>query len=140
MATGMLKFSPNNTVFIDLDLENHTANKAVDIDAEGVEWPLCGGVSGDLSVITATIANNDDLSISMDISYLNGRASKMLVHNTTEPINLIAYQGKVVVFGAENTFSDVTGAAEFSNNADGNNNPGLVITGVCAFTYAPMPA
>lgn len=139
MATGMLKFSPNNTVFIDLDLENHTANKAVDIDAEGVEWPLCGGGSGDLSVITATITNNNDLSASMDISYLNGKASKLLIHNTTEPIDLVAYQGRVVVFGADNTFSDVTGAAEFSNNADGNNNPGLVITGACAFTYALMP-
>lgn len=54
MATGMLKFSPNNTVFIDLDLENHTANKAVDIDAEGVEWPLCGG-SSDYSTATVTV-------------------------------------------------------------------------------------
>lgn len=57
MATGMLKFSPNNTVFIDLDLENHTANKAVDIDAEGVEWPLCGGGSGAFKIFKATLTN-----------------------------------------------------------------------------------
>ena len=56
MATGMLKFSPNNTVFIDLDLESHTANKAVDIDAEGVEWPLCGG-GGDFQIFKATLTN-----------------------------------------------------------------------------------
>ena len=55
MATGMLKFSPNNTVYIDLDLENHTANKAVDIDAEGIEWPLCGGGSSDYSTATVTV-------------------------------------------------------------------------------------
>lgn len=57
MATGMLKFSPNNTVFIDLDLENHTANKAVDIDAEGVEWPLCGGGGGDFQIFKAALTN-----------------------------------------------------------------------------------
>lgn len=57
MATGMLKFSPNNTVYIDLDLENHTANKAVDIDAEGVEWPLCGGGSGDFQIFKATLTS-----------------------------------------------------------------------------------
>lgn len=58
MATGMLKFSPNNTVYIDLDLENHTANKAVDIDAEGVEWPICGGGGGgDYRIITGTLSN-----------------------------------------------------------------------------------
>lgn len=60
MATGMLKFSPNNTVYIDLDLENHTANKAVDIDAEGVEWPLCGGGSGAFKIFKATLTNNTD--------------------------------------------------------------------------------
>lgn len=60
MATGMLKFSPNNTVYIDLDLENHTANKAVDIDAEGVEWPICGGGGGgDYRIIKGTITNSD---------------------------------------------------------------------------------
>lgn len=63
MATGMLKFSPNNTVFIDLDLENHTANKAVDIDAEGVEWPLCGGGSGDFKIFKATLTNNTDNNV-----------------------------------------------------------------------------
>ena len=57
MATGMLKFSPNNTVYIDLDLENHTANKAVDIDAEGIEWPLCGGGSGDFKIFKATLTS-----------------------------------------------------------------------------------
>lgn len=63
MANGMLKFSPNNTVYIDLDLENHTANKAVDIDAEGVEWPLCGGSSGAFQIFKATLTNitNDNL-------------------------------------------------------------------------------
>ena len=57
MATGMLKFSPNNTVFIDLDLENHTANKAVDIDAEGTEWSLCGGGAGEFKIFKATLTN-----------------------------------------------------------------------------------
>ena len=47
MATGFLKFDHDHTVYIDLDLTTDEVNKAVIIDADDVETPICGGGSSD---------------------------------------------------------------------------------------------
>lgn len=111
MATGMLKFSPNNTVYIDLDLENHTANKAVDIDAEGVEWPLCGGGSGDFKIFKATLTNITQ-NILNDIEFLFNDMRYKLPNIPAEETVVIW----LPVIGNETylanaTFSNVTGDA-----------------------------
>jgi len=58
MATGFLKFDQDHTVYIDLDTETDVVNKAVIIDAEDNETPICGGGgSGDFRIIKATLTN-----------------------------------------------------------------------------------
>lgn len=111
MAAGMLKFSPNNTVYIDLDLENHTANKAVDIDAEGVEWPLCGGGSGDFQIFIATLTNNTENYVQGLEFKFNNMNYKMprIPPGATSEIWLPVIGDEVIVGNGQ--YSNVTGAA-----------------------------
>ena len=126
MATGMLKFSPNNTVYIDLDLENHTANKAVDIDAEGVEWPLCGGGSGDFKIFKATLTNNtEDYVRNLEFNF-NDMIYKMpsILTGATVEIWLPVIGDEVIV--GHGQFSNVTGAAVVNPDEP---ETGLIVTG-----------
>lgn len=111
MATGMLKFSPNNTVYIDLDLQNHTANKAVDIDAEGVEWPLCGGGSGDYKIFKATLTNITDNNLNDIVFIFNNMRYKLpdIAAGATVEIWIPVVGDETVVTNA--AFSGVTGDA-----------------------------
>lgn len=112
MATGMLKFSPNNTVYIDLDLQTHTANKAVDIDAEGVEWPICGGGSGDFKIFKATLTNISQNNLN-DIEFLfNNVYYKLpdLAAGETGVVWLPVIGDSVYLANA--AFTNVTGDAE----------------------------
>jgi len=112
MATGMLKFSPNNTVYIDLDLENHTANKAVDIDAEGREWPICGGGGGAFRIFKATLTNVGQ-NILQDIEFMfNNMYYKLpdLAPGEHGEVWLPVIGDSIYLANA--TFSNVTGNAE----------------------------
>ena len=112
MATGMLKFSPNNTVYIDLDLENHTVNKAFDIDAEGVEWPLCGGGSGDFKIFKATLTNITDNNLNDIVFIFNNMRYKLPEIAAGETAEVwIPVIGDKVYFQNAN-FNNVTGDAE----------------------------
>lgn len=112
MATGMLKFSPNNTVFIDLDLENHTANKAVDIDAEGVEWPLCGGGSGDFQIFKATLTNITQTNLNNIVFLFNEMRYKLpdIAAETTVEIWLPVIGDETILTGV--AFTHITGDAD----------------------------
>ena len=126
MATGMLKFSPNNTVFIDLDLENHTANKAVDIDAEGVEWPLCGGGSGDFHIFIATLTNNTENYVRGLEFKFNDMIYKMpsILSGATVEVWLPVIGDEVIVGNGQ--YSNVTGAAVVNPDEP---ETGLIVTG-----------
>lgn len=109
MATGMLKFSPNNTVYIDLDLENHTANKAVDIDAEGVEWPLCGG-SGQYRIIKGTIINSADREIALTFRFMDlDYGTQAVDPNATLDLYFPVIGDSVAISGG--VFSNISGDA-----------------------------
>ena len=112
MATGMLKFSPNNTVFIDLDLENHTANKAVDIDAEGVEWPLCGGGGGDFKIFKATLTNVTQDNLNNIVFIFNDMRYKLpdIAAESTVEIWLPVIDSETILTNA--AFTNITGDAE----------------------------
>ena len=113
MATGMLKFSPNNTVFIDLDLENHTANKAVDIDAEGVEWPLCGGGGGgDFQIFKATLTNVTQNNLNNIVFIFNDMRYKLpdIAAESTVEIWLPVIGSETILTDA--AFTHITGDAE----------------------------
>lgn len=136
MTTGMLKFSPNNTVYIDLDLENHTANKAVDIDAEGVEWPLCGG-SGDYKIFKATLTS---------ITTVDLKEVKFTFNDMLYKLPDIPAEETIVVWlpviGDETSitnanFSNITGNAALDLEAA---EPTLVVTGDFAANIAGLIA
>ena len=135
MATGMLKFSPNNTVYIDLDLENHTANKAVDIDAEGIEWPLCGG-SGDFQIFKATLTNttqNNVRSIEFKFNDMFYKIPNILAGETVEIWLPVIGDETIITAGI---FSNVTGDA-----VDDPEYPGttLIVTGDFAADVSEIP-
>ena len=126
MATGMLKFSPNNTVFIDLDLENHKANKAVDIDAEGVEWPLCGGGSGEFKIFKATLTNVTQDNLNNIVFIFNDMRYKLpdIAAESTVEIWLPVIGDETCISNAN--FFNITGDAALDPEAV---EPTLVVTG-----------
>lgn len=127
MATGMLKFSPNNTVYIDLDLENHTAIKAVDIDAEGVEWPLCGGGSGEFQIFKATLTNTSQDIVVQNLEFkFNNMVYKMprIIPETTVEVWLPVIGDEVIVGNGQ--YTNVTGAAVVNPDEP---ETGLIVTG-----------
>lgn len=133
MATGMLKFSPNNTVYIDLNLENHTANKAVDIDADGVEWPLCGGGSGDFKIFKATLTSiTQNILESVKFTF-NDMLYKMpdIPAEETVEIWLPVIGDETRITNAN--FSNITGDAALDPEAV---EPTLVVTGDFAANIA----
>ena len=127
MATGMLKFSPNNTVYIDLDLENHTANKAVDIDAEGVEWPLCGGGGGDFQIFKATLTSITNNNLEKVEFTFNDMKYKMpdIPAEETVVIWLPVIGDETRITNAN--FSNITGDAVLVTEPE--EEPTLVVTG-----------
>lgn len=134
MATGMLKFSPNNTVFIDLDLENHTANKAVDIDAEGVEWPICGG-TGEFKIFKATLTSIAPNNLKKVNFTFNDMLYKMpdIPAEETIVIWLPVIGDETRITNAN--FSNITGNAALDPEAE---EPTLVVTGDFAAEIAGL--
>ena len=136
MATGMLKFSPNNTVCIDLDLENHTANKAVDIDAEGVEWPICGGGGSDFSTATVTVSGGNDYDdlFGMLWDEANNETYSHInaIGSDTIEVEVVLYNGVGYLF-TNAAFGEVTGDVEV---VEGNSSI-LNITGDGAVEILP---
>lgn len=99
MATGFLKFDHDHTVYIDLDLATDEVKKAVIIDADDVETPICGGGSGDFSTATLTITNSAADSkmvvfpniVEDDGGIASGSAS--IPANETKIVTIVLYKG-----------------------------------------------
>ena len=118
MATGFLKFDHDHTVYIDLDLATDEVRKAVIIDADDVETPICGGGSSDFTTAQVTIKNNSDISNTMicpiaidtdNDSLAYGAIS--LTANETTIVTMILYKGKGIIGSIEGSsvISDATG-------------------------------
>ena len=118
MATGFLKFDHDHTVYIDLDLAADEVNKAVIIDADDVETPICGG-GGDSDFTTAqvSITNNSDDNIIVICPIAIDADNESLAYGAvslnaseTSIVTMILYKGIGIVstegFGM---ISDVTG-------------------------------
>ncbi len=133
MATGMLKFSPNNTVYIDLDLETHTANKAVDIDAEGVEWPLCGGGAGAFKIFKGTLTNiTQNILDEIEFSFNNMRYKLPdIAPEATVEVWLPVIGDETYLYNA--AFSNATGDAVIDTEHEEYN---LYVTGDFAVNVA----
>ena len=117
MATGFLKFDHDHTVYIDLDLTTDEVRKAVIIDADDVETPICVGGNSDFTTAQVTITNNsnDGLAVICSIaadtdneSFAYGAVS--LTANETSIVTMVLYKG-IGIVSAEGAgiISDVTG-------------------------------
>lgn len=100
MATGFLKFDHDHTVYIDLDLATDEVNKAVIIDADDVETPICGGGGGDFSTATLTITNAGLSRKSVYCANIDSGMANPFIHigaNETETFDIVLYNGKAVI-------------------------------------------
>ena len=117
MATGFLKFDHDHTVYIDLDLTTDEVNKAVIIDADDVETPICGGGSSDFTTAQVTMTNNSNHSITVICpiaidtdNELFAYGAISLTANETSIVTMILYKGKgIVSTEGASRISDVTG-------------------------------
>lgn len=135
MLEGLLRFAPDLAALIRYDEENKQTDKAVYIDAEGNETPICGGGSGDIDVYTVTVTASGSAGQFYEItrSYYDG-VDKALIPQQTESINfMIAYEDEITMFANNGAFvfSNVTGDAEL-DELTGD----IKITGDCAFSVA----
>lgn len=101
MATGFLKFDHDHTVYIDLDLATDEVRKAVIIDADDVETPICGGGGGDFTTakLTITSTSSDGLT-TVYCSNIDGGMTNSYIHvgaNETETVDIVLYKGKAVI-------------------------------------------
>lgn len=131
MLEGLLKFAPDLAALIRYDEENKQTDKAVYIDAEGNETPICGGGSSDFDVFEVTITADGNTSEIYEVlrSYYDGTDHAIIPCNVTAPYYMIAYQGEITLLTSQYDISNVSGDAEY--DADFNQ---LVITGDCSFT------
>lgn len=144
MATGFLKFDHDHTVYIDLDLATDEVKKAVIIDADDVETPICGGGASDFSTVQVTLKNGDIGGVFVGIPYISITGADFTVDDLTGGLSIppnseviltaILYQGKLTI--PENHFlvnrDESTGEYE-ENVSDGY----ITITGECSITLAP---
>lgn len=99
MATGFLKFDHDHTVYIDLDLATDEVRKAVIIDADDVETPICGGGSSDFTTAQVTIKNNSTESkmvVCPNIVEDNGGIASgnvLLSADETKIVTIVLYKG-----------------------------------------------
>lgn len=134
MATGFLKFDHDHTVYIDLDLATDEVRKAVIIDADDVETPICGGGTSDFSTAQLTVTNTSSSTIeitcastysSADIETSN--ALHLVSGNGTTVIPIILYKGKAEI--------SVAGSiTESSGNLIEDETFGVIATGDAAMT------
>lgn len=115
MATGFLKFDHNHTVYIDLDLATDEVKKAVIIDADDVETPICGGGTSDFSTAQMTVHNNSDISANvicaMTMTSLSTEMSGAAVSvgaNETITVTIMLYKGKALIT-SDHLMSDSSG-------------------------------
>lgn len=131
MLEGLLRFAPDLAALIRYDEENKQTDKAVYIDAEGNETPICGGGSSDFDVFEVTITSDGNTSEIYEVlrSYYDGTDYAIIPCNVTAPYYMIAYQGEIVLMTQAYNVSDVSGAAVYDENLHQ-----ITITGDCAFT------
>lgn len=133
MATGFLKFDHDHTVYIDLDLATDEVNKAVIIDADDVETPICGGGTSDFSTAQMTVHNNSDNSATvicaMTKTTLNTEMSEAGVSvgaNETITVTIILYKGKAFIT-SDHMMSELSGDITIEPL-------GAIATGDCSIT------
>jgi len=108
MATGFLKFDHDHTVYIDLDLATDEVKKAVIIDADDVETPICGGGSSDFSTATLTVNNNNGSTVYLGVPYIltiDGQGSvgagRLALEEGTSTVSVILYKGKTTILTSD---------------------------------------
>lgn len=135
MATGFLKFDHDHTVYIDLDLATDEVNKAVIIDADDVETPICGGGSGDFTTAKLTVTYTG-LSSAMTVYCANieGGMADPFIHigaEETETFDIVLYKGKTVI----DVDRTITQVVSYSGDIHLEGDPEyLVATGDCSIT------
>ena len=100
MATGFLKFDHDHTVYIDLDLATDEVKKAVIIDADDVETPICGGGNSDFTTAKLTVTNTGDDSATVYCSNINGGMANPSIpvgREKTETVDIALYKGRAVI-------------------------------------------
>lgn len=100
MATGFLKFDHDHTVYIDLDLATDEVRKAVIIDADDVETPICGGGSGDFTTAKLTVTNTGASTLSIFCANIDTGMADPFIHigaNETETFDIVLYKDKAVI-------------------------------------------
>ena len=136
MATGFLKFDHDHTVYIDLDLATDEVNKAVIIDADDVETPICGG-GGDSDFTTAKLTvtytgiSNAKL---VHCANIDGGMVNPFIHigaRETETFDIVLYKDKAVI----DINAAITHIVSYSGDIHLEGDPEyLVATGDCAIT------
>ncbi len=101
MATGFLKFDHDHTVYVDLDLATDEVRKAVIIDADDVETPICGGGGGDFSTAKLTITYTGlSNATTVYCANIDGGMTGPFIHigaEETETFDIVLYKGKAVI-------------------------------------------
>lgn len=135
MATGFLKFDHDHTVYIDLDLATDEVKKAVIIDADDVETPICGGGGGDFTTAKLTVTNTDILgSLTVYCTNIDGGMSNPFIHahaNEPETFDIILYKDKAVIDVDTATIQVVSYSGDIHLEGDPEY---LVATGDCSIT------
>lgn len=133
MLEGLIRFSPDLVALIKYDEEDEKTEKAVYIDAEGNETPICGGGSSDFEVFTVTINAAEDYEQYFYVtrSYYDGIDQAVIPTGREGEYYMIAYNGEIQLTTSGFAYSDITGAAELSEGW-------LVITGDCTFSLSAV--
>ena len=123
MLEGLLRFAPDLAALIRYDESTKETDKAVYIDAEGNETPICGGGSSDYSTATVTVTGTEYDTIYGGI-ISNGALVASKTANGTQEITVVLYkgEGQLVTSGA---FNNAEGDVEIKE-AETNT---LIVTG-----------
>lgn len=135
MATGFLKFDHDHTVYIDLDLATDEVRKAVIIDADDVETPICGGGTGGLTIANVTLSttNIGEVGLYMPL-IITGSNNKEYINDgyATTTGDPETYR---VPVGVDGLLVDYSGNSVVSSTGDVEvdaDNTMLLITGDCS--------
>lgn len=121
MATGFLKFDHDHTVYIDLDLATDEVRKAVIIDGDDVETPICSG--GDFTTAKLTIINTGGslIMVSAPIKIDSGSNSASYGYvsvdaNDTVTVDFVMYKGKADISPLQGAVEDMEGNISLIDN------------------------
>ena len=146
MATGFLKFDHDHTVYIDLDLATDEVRKAVIIDADDVETPICGGDGGgNFSTAQVTLKTGEQSDIYVPIPFISiagadytvdGLTSGLFMEPNSEVVlTAILYENKLTVLEHRFVVDGEESTGDYEENVvDGY----ITITGECSITLLPL--